>query len=510
MNQISIRARLAILVLSMLLLLAGSVLNTLLRLDAANTTLGTIYHDRVVPLKQLKQVADAYAVGFVDAAHKMRDGAMSPADAAKAIEGAQQTVVQGWKAYASTKLTTEEAQLVRAAETHLKQADAAGVQLLGLARAGDKEGMAAFAATRMYPAIDPVAEDLLKLTELQLRVAEAEYQASQQAFKTMLWRSAVVFILVLAAAAYGAWLIVRSITRPLASAVHLASAVAQGDLRSRIEVQGRDETALLLTAPKTMNDSLLDIVGKVRESAQQITDGSAEIARGSMDLSQRTEQQASSLEETAASMEELTSTVKQNASTANEASRLAQEASSVARQGGAAVEGVVQTMARITEQSRKIGDIIGVIDGIAFQTNILALNAAVEAARAGEQGRGFAVVAGEVRTLASRSADAAKEIKQLISASVERVEQGGQQVQDAGRTMAELVAQVQNVSTLIGEISNASREQSQGIDQVSDAVMQMDQVTQQNAALVEESAAAAESLRLQAVQLNQAVSVFKT
>ena len=510
MNAISIRARLASLVALMLLLLAASVGNSLLRLHEANQRLGATYHDRVVPLKQLKLVADAYAVGYVDAAHKMRDGGLTPPATVKTIEDSNQIIVKNWKAYTETRLTVEEATLVRKAEASMKLADVAGQRLLALARAGDKPGMAVYAAEQMYPAIDPVAEILLALTELQLKVAESEYQASQQAFNSMIWRSLLIFALVLSAAAWGAWLIVRSITRPLSAAVQVATAVAGGDLRTQIEIDGKDETAQLMVALKTMNASLLAMVSQVRDCAEAISSGSSEIARGSMDLSQRTEEQASSLEETAASMEQLTSTVKQNSSTAAEASRLADSASVVAQRGGAAVQGVVQTMEGISEQSRKIGDIIGVIDGIAFQTNILALNAAVEAARAGEQGRGFAVVAGEVRTLAGRSADAAKEIKQLISASAARVEAGSAQVQDAGRTMTDLLAQVQSVTTLISEISMASKEQSQGIDQVSDAVTQMDQVTQQNAALVEESAAAAESLRLQAESLGQAVAVFKT
>jgi methyl-accepting chemotaxis protein len=509
MNAFSIRARLGALVAVMLLLLAGSVLNSLLRLQATNGVLKTIYNDRVVPLKQLQQVADGYFVGFVDSAHKMRDGGMPAATAVQAVEKAKLSIDKNWKAYVATELTPEEAQLVRKAEGLLAQANQTGEKLLGLLKAGDPAAVAEFAAKEMYKTIDPVAEVLHELSDLQTRVAEAQYLQSQADFERLLWWLIGVFTLVLALAAWVGWQIVRSITRPLAQAVSVAEAVAGGDLRTEIRVEGKDETAQLLGALQRMNTGLVNIVSQVRQSAENITAGSSEIARGSLDLSQRTEEQASSLEETAASMEQLTSTVKQNSTTAVEASRVASGASSVAQRGGAAVQGVVQTMEQITEQSRKIGDIIGVIDGIAFQTNILALNAAVEAARAGEQGRGFAVVAGEVRTLAQRSAQAAKEIKQLIQASVERVELGAGQVQDAGRTMDELVQQVQSVSTLIGEISVASREQSQGIDQVSDAVMQMDQVTQQNAALVEESAAAAESLRLQAETLGRAVAVFR-
>jgi methyl-accepting chemotaxis protein len=273
-------------------------------------------------------------------------------------------------------------------------------------------------------------------------------------------------------------------------------------------VQGHGETAQLLTALKRMNDSLVSVVGTVRSSSDSIATGSSQISIGNQDLSQRTEEQASNLQQTAASMEELSATVRTNADTTRQAAQLADTASGAAAQGGVAVGQVVTTMAEITKASRKINDIIGVIDGIAFQTNILALNAAVEAARAGEQGRGFAVVATEVRTLAQRSAVAAKEIKALIQTSVEQVEIGSRQASDAGHTMDDIVAQVKRVTQLIGEISTATHEQTEGIGQVSDAVTQLDQVTQQNAALVEEAAAAAESLNAQAGQLVASVAVF--
>ena len=304
-------------------------------------------------------------------------------------------------------------------------------------------------------------------------------------------------------------LITRSITQPLSTGVTVAEAVAQGDLTSKFDIQGRDEPADLLRALEHMNKRLVDIVGQVRLSSDSIATGSAEIATGNADLSQRTEQQASNLEETAASMEELNSTVKTNADTAQQANRLATDATQAAEQGGAVVGRVVATMQDISASSKKISDIIGVIDGIAFQTNILALNAAVEAARAGEQGRGFAVVASEVRGLASRSAEAAKEIKSLISASVEKVEMGTNLVDEAGHSMEGIVNQVKRVSQLINEISSASMEQSSGISQIGDAVNQLDQVTQQNAALVEESAAAADSLKNQSQRLAELVSVFK-
>ena len=314
-------------------------------------------------------------------------------------------------------------------------------------------------------------------------------------------------------AAFGATtlalLITRSITRPINEAVDLAQTVAAGDLTHSIQVHGRDEVSQLLTALQTMTGSLSAIVGEVRAGTETISTASRQIATGNQDLSSRTEEQASSLEETASSMEELTSTVKQSAENARQANVLANSASQVAVRGGQVVSQVVETMGSINESSRRIVDIIGVIDGIAFQTNILALNAAVEAARAGEQGRGFAVVASEVRTLAQRSAAAAKEIKALIDDSVGKVDAGARLVDQAGTTMDEIVDSVKRVTDIMAEIALASQEQNAGIEQINQAITQMDEVTQQNAALVEEAAAAAESMQEQAVHLAHAVDVFK-
>ncbi|EKU84652.1 methyl-accepting chemotaxis protein [Massilia timonae] len=306
-----------------------------------------------------------------------------------------------------------------------------------------------------------------------------------------------------------AWLLTRSITRPLRQAVHAAEQVAAGDLTVEIDTRATDETGALLRALGHMNTSLSKIVDEVRSGTQTISGASSEIAAGSFDLSSRTEQQAAALEETAASMEELTGTVRQNADNARQANQLAIAASSVATQAGQAVDQVVATMGSINDSSRKIVDIIAVIDGIAFQTNILALNAAVEAARAGEQGRGFAVVASEVRTLAQRSAAAAKEIKQLIGDSVEKVDTGTRLVDHTGATMREVVDSIQRVTDIMGEISSASQEQITGIDQVNQAMGQMDNATQQNAALVEEATAATAALQDQAQRLAQVVDVFK-
>ncbi len=305
------------------------------------------------------------------------------------------------------------------------------------------------------------------------------------------------------------WLTLNSVCGPLDEAIQVARRIATGDLGAEWTVHAKDEPAQLMLALQSMQQELRELVGKVRVSAQSIQSASSEVAIGNMDLSERTEQTASNLQQTASSMTELTGAVRQSAQAAAQASQLASSASDVARQGGEVVTRMVATMDEINASSKKIADIIGVIDGIAFQTNILALNAAVEAARAGEQGRGFAVVASEVRSLAQRSADAAKEIKSLIGTSVTKVESGSQLVQGAGTTMNEIVASVKRVADIIGDITAASAEQSSGIEQVNTAVMELDRMTQQNAALVEQSAAASESLKHQAVVLAGTVSAFR-
>jgi methyl-accepting chemotaxis protein len=359
----------------------------------------------------------------------------------------------------------------------------------------------------------PLAEIYLKAVDqvavhARQMLADTQDKANATAVRSQ-WVQSIGAALAVLLGMVLAFLVTRSIVRPVQQAAASTRHIAEGDLTTDIPARGSDEVAQLLQSLAAMQHNLAQIVSRVRQGSDAVSTSSAEIAQGNHDLSARTESQASALQETAASMEELSSTVRQNADNARQANQLAQSASTVAVQGGEVVAQVVDTMKGINDASRKIADIISVIDGIAFQTNILALNAAVEAARAGEQGRGFAVVAGEVRTLASRSAEAAKEIKALISDSVGRVEQGTALVDRAGATMNEVVASIRRVTDIMGEISAASSEQSSGVSQIGEAVTQMDQATQQNAALVEEMAAAASSLKSQAQELVNTVAVFK-
>ena len=382
-------------------------------------------------------------------------------------------------------------------------------KMIELSRQLKKDEARALLAGPTSKMLGEMTERINKLVAINIDGGDKASKAADHAY-TNARLSGIVLLVgsVLIGMALALW-VARIVSRPLNEAVGVARQVASGDLTADIVVSSNDETGQLMQALKDMNGSLQNLVGQVRSGTDTIATASSEIAAGNQDLSSRTEQQASSLEETASSMEELTSTVKQNADNARQANTLAASASGIAVKGGQVVGQVVGTMASINESSKKIVEIIAVIDGIAFQTNILALNAAVEAARAGEQGRGFAVVASEVRNLAQRSAAAAKDIKTLIGDSVEKVEAGSRLVNEAGSTMDDIVASITRVTDIMSEITAASQEQSAGIEQVNQAIAQMDQVTQQNAALVEQAAAAAESMQDQAQTLTQVVSVFK-
>uniref|UniRef100_UPI00293D9B89 methyl-accepting chemotaxis protein n=1 Tax=Janthinobacterium sp. TaxID=1871054 RepID=UPI00293D9B89 len=406
-------------------------------------------------------------------------------------------------------LTENEKQVLGEIAGFDKDVDAAFKEAIGQVLAFNSEGAAKVIASRIDPLNQKTLLSINKLLELQQSASRSVMDGSVASDTRLML---TLFVLGGVAVAIGvacAMVITRSITGPLSGAVAVAQKVAAGELGSQVLVSGKDETSALLQALKDMNESLVKTVSDVRSGTEMITVASREIASGNADLSSRTESQASSLEETASSMEELTSTVKQNADNARQANQLAVSASSVAIKGGSVVSQVVSTMGSIKDSSRKIVDIIGVIDSIAFQTNILALNAAVEAARAGEQGRGFAVVASEVRNLAQRSAGAAKEIKELIGDSVDKVDAGSRLVDEAGQTMDLIVTSIKQVADIMGEITAATLEQSHGIEEINQAITQMDEMTQQNAALVEQAAAAAESMQDQSQKLAEAVSIFK-
>ena len=495
-------------VLVMMLIIAAVGLSGI---SSVNAGLKSMYEDRAVPLAQLGEVQYLLVRNRVLVMDMLaRPDAANVEKRSSELKPNISRIGELLKAYMATEMTTEEKGL--ADEFVQKRTDYAQKGLLGVrdaVAAGKTED-----AQRIY--IDEISARAPDLERLISRLVKIQVDASHDLFdsaaktKTTVTTTAVVVSLLALLIGSGlAWAITKSITGPVNQAVDLAETVASGDLTRNIRVEGKDEVATLLRALGAMNESLVKIVAQVRASSDSIATGSAEIATGNADLSQRTEEQASSLEETAASMEEMNATVKQNADTAQMATQLATSASGVAAKGGEVVSQVIATMEDITASSRKINDIIGTIDGIAFQTNILALNAAVEAARAGEQGRGFAVVAGEVRTLAQRSAQAAKEIKALINASGENVANGAQLVESAGRSMSDIVAAIERVTGIVGEISHATTEQTNGIGLVGEAITKLDQMTQSNAALVEESAAAAASLSDQAASLAKSVAIFK-
>ncbi|MFL6698497.1 MAG: methyl-accepting chemotaxis protein [Vitreoscilla sp.] len=491
------------------LLIATSIIG-ISKIAAVEASTETILHDRFVKVRlaqtienELNRQARALRTSLIATDPQVVHGELEKVEAstpvvAAAIDRLKETV------------HTERGKAALAALVEARSPFVADrTKLLAMIRGGQIDEGRAFLTKDMLPTQNAYLSAIEVFSQTQVDGMEQfGKEAADLAASARMQMMVLAVVAVLVAAALGL-VLTRSITRPVDEAVRVARTVAAGDLSSEIRVGATDELGQLMVALYGMNGSLSSIVSQVRHSSDSIATGTSQIAAGNADLSQRTEEQASNLQQTAASMEEMAATVRQNADAARAAADRAESATQVATRGGQVVGQVVSAMEDITTCSRKISDITSVIDGIAFQTNILALNAAVEAARAGEQGRGFAVVASEVRSLAQRSAVAAKEIKSLIAHTTERVESGSRLVGEAGTTMGDLVNQVREVSTLISEIDSATRQQTVGIDQVSDAVAQLDQVTQQNSALVEESAAAAESLKRQAMTLSETVRVFK-
>ena len=511
MNNFKLSTRLTALIgfLSLLMIVIGAF--GLYGISESNRRFKVVYEERLVALGDLLEVQrlllrNRNAVSGAIAVHLPEYTQQKQQE----IQTNINDVNKFWTSFRQTRLTEEEAQLADRFEA------VRALFLQGFLKPAQQALQSGDLALARQLLIDkdealyaPLRDVIVQLTALQTRIAKEEYEAAQSLYQ-MIFAVAVGSIIagVLLGVLLG-WSIIRNMARSLRLAIHTADAVAAGDLTRHIDVRGKDEVSMLLRALQTMQEGLRGVVRQVHQGSVSVAAASGQIAQANQDLSSRTESQASALQQTAASMEQLSSTVRQNADNAQMANQLALGASTVAEQGGEVVRQVVDTMRGISDSSRQIADIINVIDGIAFQTNLLALNAAVEAARAGEHGRGFAVVASEVRSLASRSAQAAKEIEGLIAESVSRVKTGTELVESTGNTMEQIVRSVTHVRDIMAEIAAASDEQTRGIAQIGQAIVEMDHTTQQNAALVEESAAAADSLEEQADMLLQSVSVFR-
>jgi methyl-accepting chemotaxis protein-1 (serine sensor receptor) len=507
----TLKARLTLMLGFLSVLIAGASVIGIHGMSKINDSLRTVYEDRTVCLEQLSEIRlrlERNRTVLLSAiTYRTADrvtAALADMDKNLAI------TTKTWDEYMATFLTPDEKKLADkfAADRKATIADGLNPTVAAL-KAGDFDGASKFFFGPYQSRFNETSDSLEALVQLQVDVAKQEYEAGQSLYSTLRMTAIAASIVGILFAIIAGWALVHSIMRRLQALKNVATGIAAGDLTQTVDSSSTDEIGQLMAAMGEMADKLRTVITQIRAASETVGTASQQIASGNLDLSQRTEEQASSLEETASSMEELTQTVKQNTENAKQANQLAIGASEIALRGGVAVGEVVGTMTSINEASKKIVDIISVIDGIAFQTNILALNAAVEAARAGEQGRGFAVVASEVRSLAQRSAAAAKEIKTLIGDTVDKVESGTKLVAHAGSTIDEVVQSVRRVTDIMAEITAASMEQSAGVEQVNQAIVQMDQVTQQNAALVEEAAAAAASMEEQARSLTTTVAVFR-
>lgn len=513
-ENLKVSTRIATLVALLSVGLVGIGILGLFGINHTNESLKSVYEDRTIPMGQIAQIDKLILQNRLMIAGALLDPTPEELAADTAgVEANIATISKLWEAYMATTHTQEEAELAKEfAENRTRFVNEGLRPSVAALRAGDMDAARKIVFEKTRPLYVPVGKNVTALMKLQVDVAHDEYTNSQASYADTRMVMILAISCGIAISGVFGYLTVRSIGGELGAEPRDAAAVARsvgaGELTGRIDLKPGDTTSLMAQL-KSMQEGLISIVSQVRTGSSTMATATSQIAAGNTDLSSRTEEQASALEETAASMQELGATVKQNFESGRQANQLANTASEVAVKGGTVVSQVVHTMEAINTSSKKIADIIGVIDGIAFQTNILALNAAVEAARAGEAGRGFAVVASEVRALAGRSATAAKEIKVLIEASVNNVSEGCQLVEQAGSTMDEIVVSVRRVADIMGEISAASQDQTSGIDQINQAMSQMDQVTQQNAALVEEAAAAAQSLEAQARNMVEVVSVFK-
>lgn len=476
----------------------------------ANDGLYTVFKDRVEPLRDLKAVSDFYAVNIVDTAHKVRNGNLDWNAGSKAVAEAQEKISKHWKDYSGTHMEADERAKANETQKLMQSSDAALRELSGILSAKDKVGLDRFVIEQLYKTIDPTTEAIGKLVDFQITEANNQYLSSAAKFDSARAGMMATFLFGALALAFSLWMILSQVLNPLRSMSGAMRELAEGNFNITIPAVGRkDEVGQIADAAEMVARKVGETIAGIKVAAHEVTGASAEISTATTDLSQRTEEQAASLEETSASMEEMTATVRKNAENAQHANQLAVGTREVADRGGEVVARTVSAMARIEESSRKISDIIIVIDEIARQTNLLALNAAVEAARAGEAGRGFAVVASEVRSLAQRSSQAAKDIKDLITNSTGQVKEGVELVNSAGAALDEIVESIKKVTEVVSDIAHASVEQSTGIDQINKALAQMDEVTQQNSALVEENAATAKTLEHQAQSMDERVAFFR-